>query len=280
MPSITQPMSIDFLPSSTAFELFAIGARTGARAFPGALRDLSASQLVQTPEGCTVVGDLETLYRLNLHSRLSTRVLLRVGKLRALHFPELRRKVAQLPWPQFAKSAVGCGCRRRPIAVVRFTPALIIERVELGVADSKLRPPTIPDAPLLHVFVRGQADRSRCPSTHRASFCTVGATVKKMAVHRCERRWPRAFGAGEFSDATALCDPMWIRNAAIEAALVALRRAPGLQRSFAFSIGRVFSVAVAEAARGKPGRRTTDATAANLGQRSRSKSHRDRPPQC
>ena len=230
-------MSIDFLPSSTALELFAIGAPGLERAL---FQELCAicpqAKLVQTPEGCTVVGDLETLYRLNLHSRLSTRVLLRVGKLRALHFPELRRKVAQLPWPQFAKSAVRLRVSASAHRCRLIHTGALIERVELAVADSGVTPTDDPDAPLLHVFVRGQADQ------FTLSVDTSGELLHRRGYRQedggaplRETLAPALLALANFSDATALCDPMCGSGTlAIEAALVALRRAPGLQRSFAF----------------------------------------------
>lgn len=230
-------MSIDSLPSSTALELFAIAAPGLERALLQELQAICPQTEKRTqPEGCTLFGDLATLYRVNLHSRLATRVLLRVGSLRALHFPELRRKVAQLPWRRFATSAVRLRVSATAHRCRLIHTGALIERVELALVDAGVRRTDDEDAPSLHVFVRGEDDR------FTLSVDTSGELLHRRGYRQedggaplRETLAPGLLALAGFTDDSALCDPMCGSGTlAIEAALWALRRAPGLRRRFAF----------------------------------------------
>ena len=95
------------MPSSTQLELFAIAAPSLEPCLFHELATLVPSaNPVQVPGGVTLRGDLSTLYRVNLWTRLATRVLVRVGTVTALHFEELRRKTAALRWSQFVQGPV------------------------------------------------------------------------------------------------------------------------------------------------------------------------------
>lgn len=136
-------------------------------------------------------GDLSTLYRVNLWTRLATRVLVRIGTVRALHFEELRRKTSALPIQSFVRSAVRLRVSATAHRCRLIHTGAIIERVELALADAGLTTTLDEAAPLLQVFIRGDLICSRCPSIARVSYCTVVAIDSKMAAHRCVKRWHR-----------------------------------------------------------------------------------------
>ena len=85
--------------SASQLQLFAVvapGLEEVTAAELKALPGLSA--ITTTVGGVEFCGDLAALYRANLHLRTASRVLLRLATLRAVHFPELRAQVSQLPW--------------------------------------------------------------------------------------------------------------------------------------------------------------------------------------
>ncbi len=230
-------MSIASSPASTVLELFAVGTPGFQACLGQELKTLCPDAIVRPqPEGCTVLGTLSTLYKLNLWSRLATRVLLRVGSVRALRFPELRRKVAALPWHRFAQSP-----RRLRISATAHRCRLIhsgalSERVELALSDAGLICTDEESAPLLHVFIRGEADHftlsvdSSGELLHRRGYRQEdgGAPLRETLA-------PGLLALAGYDPASALCDPMCgSATLAIEAALIAGGRAPGLGRPFAF----------------------------------------------
>ncbi|HET9039206.1 MAG TPA: THUMP domain-containing protein, partial [Gemmatimonadales bacterium] len=56
------------------------------------------------PGGVSFRADLAGLYAANLHLRVATRVLVRMGTFHASAFHELERHAGRLPWRMFAAS--------------------------------------------------------------------------------------------------------------------------------------------------------------------------------
>ena len=54
-----------------------------------------------TPGGVAFQGDLDALYRANLHLRTASRVLVRIGDFSAAAFSELRKKASRLDWERY-----------------------------------------------------------------------------------------------------------------------------------------------------------------------------------
>ena len=61
-------------------------------------RSLGFMPAKAVPGGVEISGGPLHLYRANLWSRVSSRILVRLGSVRATAFDELRRKTADLPW--------------------------------------------------------------------------------------------------------------------------------------------------------------------------------------
>lgn len=235
MPSITPVTWSASLPSSTQLELFAVTAPGLESCLLAELQPLAErSRLVAG--GVEIHGDLTTLYRLNLWSRLATRVLLRVGTVHALHFEELRRKTTALPWSGFARSAVRLRISATAHHCRLIHTGAISERVSLALGDAGVPVTTDESAPLLHVFVRGDQDHftlsvdSSGELLHRRGYRLQdgGAPLRETLA-------PALLHLAGYLPSQTLCDPMCgAATLAIEAALLSLRRAPGIGRPFAF----------------------------------------------
>ena len=192
--------------------------------------------------GVEVQGALPEALRLNLWSRTASRVLVRMGEpFRATAFPELVRKASALPWEEFvrrgARAAFRVTCRKSRLyhsgAVEERLLAALSSRVAVTPARAAGEEEE-PDAQLF--FARLDHD-----------VCTVSADSSGALLHRRGWRGPQAkaplretlaaallLAAGWSAD-MPLCDPLCGSGTiAIEAATLAMRRAPGLLRNFAF----------------------------------------------
>src|SRR5262249_46771508 len=196
------------------------------------------------PGGIELDGQLPEAMRLNLWLRTASRVLVRLAEpFRATAFAELVRKASALPWDKFlrkgARTAFRITCRKSRLyhsdAVAERLHAALEERAgfPVPVADSGEEEP--PEDVQLFV-ARIERD-----------VCTVSADSSGALLHQRGWRGPQAkaplretlaaallLGAGFHGD-QPFCDPMCGSGTlAIEAALIALGRAPGLDRRFAF----------------------------------------------
>lgn len=232
------------------------------RALPGASE---LSEIREQPGGVEWTGDLASLYRANLQLRTASRVLLRVGELRALRFDELRRKAALLPWRRFAGAGgSGAGVRLLVSATAHrcrlIHSGALAERVALAVMDAAgpavqgvltdgsersiektdERPADLDGedaaAGALRVLVRGESDR------FVLSVDTSGALLHRRGYRLDAAPAPlrETLAAAlllrlGWTGAAPLCDPTCGSGTIlIEAALLAMRRAPGRLRRFAF----------------------------------------------
>jgi putative N6-adenine-specific DNA methylase len=223
-----------------------------AAATPG-LEDALAKEVATLPGvsdsrtvagGVEFRGPLETGMAANLYLRIASRVVLRLGQVKARDFAPLRRKLADLPWKQFLP-------KDRPLRIdvstshcrLYHTKALA-ETLELAVSDRLGKLPPRPEGPkdddeggeLSRVLVRGENDEF-----------TISVDSSGDLLHR--RGWRLETGRAPLRETLAagvlgLCDydpslpffdPMCGSGTiALEACALALGKAPGLNRSFAF----------------------------------------------
>ena len=177
--------------------------------------------------------------RVNLWSRVASRVLVRLGEVRATTFPELVRKAQELPWAEVVRGtprvAFRVTCRKSRL----YHSDAVAERLFAGLQA------TVPGATL------GEADEE-APEPHAQLFvarferdvCTVSADSSGALLH--QRGYRTSPGKAPLRETLAaamvlasgggdLLDPLCgVGTIPIEAALIALERAPGLQRGFAF----------------------------------------------
>lgn len=195
-------------------------------------------ELHTLPGGVEFTGDLATLYRANLWLRSASRVLLRIGQLRAVHFASLRRQVAQLPWEQFAAGAVSVSVAATAHHCRLYHSGGIAERIALGIADRGIavRSETTDDGPALHLIARGQDD------VFTLSLDTSGELLHRRGYRIQDTGAPlrETLAAGVLQLAgwdreTPLFDPTCGSGTlVIEAALYAAQRAVGRDRTFSF----------------------------------------------
>jgi putative N6-adenine-specific DNA methylase len=192
--------------------------------------------------GVDVHGALPEALRLNLWSRTASRVLLRMGEpFRAAAFPELVRKASALPWEQFVRRgsrvAFRVTCRKSRLYHSGAVEERLLAALGSRIAATLAQAGGDGEDPDAQLFV-ARLDHD---------LCTVSADSSGAPLHRRGWRGPQAkaplretlaaallLSAG-WSGETALCDPLCGSGTiAIEGALLAMRRAPGLSRNFAF----------------------------------------------
>jgi putative N6-adenine-specific DNA methylase len=192
--------------------------------------------------GVEVHGGVAEALRLNLWSRTASRVLLRMGEpFRATAFPELVRKASELPWKDFVRHssrvAFRVTCRKSRLYHSGAVEERLLAALSSRVAVTPAAAAGEDDEPDAQLFV-ARLDHD---------VCTVSADSSGALLHRRGWRGPQAKAplretlaaalllAAGWSGECALCDPLCGSGTiAIEAALLAMRRAPGLSRNFAF----------------------------------------------
>ncbi|MFO0573700.1 MAG: hypothetical protein U1A78_06880 [Polyangia bacterium] len=232
------------------------------RALP-AIDQIARRGIVEQPGGVEWQGDLAALYRANLHLRIATRLLVRLGELRALRFDELVRGLAKLPWRRFAPTgpaqrgevpllvtAAAHRCRLIHTGALAERVAIALDQAGVGVRpiSAEMAEAAGPDAAVLRVLVRGESDRftvsvdSSGALLHRRGYRQdpTPAPLRETlaAALLAQLGWPSS-QAGTRAETSiedeALCDPMCGSGTLlIEGALLKMRRAPGRGRRFAF----------------------------------------------
>jgi putative N6-adenine-specific DNA methylase len=214
-------------------------------------------QGVAGPAGVQV-ADGGQLMRLNLWLRTATRVLVRMGEpFHATSFPELVRKASALPWERFvpggARVAFHVTCHKSRL----YHSGAVRERLHAALQQRIGREAAIAEEGQLFV-ARFERD-----------LCTVSADSSGALLHQRGWRGPAAKAplretlaaalllAARYEGSEPLCDPFCGSGTiAVEAAHIAMRRAPGLSREFAFMRWPRFDAAAfeklrAEARRGE-----------------------------
>jgi putative N6-adenine-specific DNA methylase len=195
------------------------------------------------PGGVELRGDAAMVRRVNLESRLASRLLLRLARFETLHLNELEKFAGKLDVAPFLRAdeplAVRATCRKSRI----YHSGAAEERVHRALAR-KLRTDLAPaqgsldedDAPPQTVLVR--FDHDVCT----LSLDTSGAHLHKRGYRLETAKAPlrETLAAALLAEAgyrgdAAFVDPLCGSGTfAIEAALIATRTVPGRLRSFAF----------------------------------------------
>jgi putative N6-adenine-specific DNA methylase len=202
------------------------------------LRALGEAQSVVVgetePGGVSFRADRTGLYAANLHLRIASRVLVRIGAFHASAFHELERHAARLPWREFVPSGGPVAFRVTSRKSRLYHQDAIAQRV-LGVAGGAT-PATSEEGAAQQFVVRLFRDE-----------CTVSADASGELLHRRGYRLATAkaplretlaaamlVGAG-WDGSAPLVDPMCGSGTIpIEAALLTRRIPPGMARRFAF----------------------------------------------
>ena len=185
--------------------------------------------------GVEFEGGLRELYLANLWLRSASRILVRLGEVTARDFPALFQRLARLPWGRFVKPgstyevrAVSHGSRLSHTGrIAEVCKAAMIKA--LGEKSGE-------NTSVQKIFVR--INNNHCQISidssgehlHRRGYrqAKVAAPLRETLAAGC-------LLACDYDGSLPLVDMMTGSGTlAIEAALIALRRAPGKRRDFAF----------------------------------------------
>ena len=224
-------------PADQALDLFAVA--------PPGLEQLLAAELRKlgvrgslTEGGIAWSGDIEQVRRVNLHARLATRVLVRLGEFRARSFIELERHLGRLPWARHLGDPpvhVRVSSRKSKL----YHERAIAERVQRALGTEAVSG-TSNGGEEVEGEVEGEAAQLFVVRVLRDLF-TVSADSSGALLHR--RGYRQRIGpaplretlaaallqAGVYQEGEALLDPFCGSGTIpIEAALLARRVPPGL----------------------------------------------------
>lgn len=187
--------------------------------------------------GVVFSGDARILVRANLRLRCADRVLVRLGSFRALHLAQLDRRARRLAWSDWLATGqplrVRASCHRSRI----YHSGAAAERVTRSACETSGAHPAGPGQPAAEVRVRldddlciVSLDSSGEPLWRRGPKVEGAAAPLRESLAAAGLLW-----AG-YDGSLALLDPMCGSGTLLlEAASLALARAPGLLRDFAFS---------------------------------------------
>ncbi len=230
-------------PLSDAIYRFLVTAPTGlVEPLAHELESLGAGSVSVDHVGCRVRGPLSFGYRICMHSRLASRVLLPLVEVIAKDADELAAKVAEIPWEEHmhveGTLAVDFTGRGMGIDHTKYGA----QRVKDGITDrfkarAGLRPSVDTIAPDLriHAHVRGKGCQLSLDLSggglHRRGYRseTGLAPIREnlAALMVLDSGWPSLSADPE----AAVVDPMCgAGTLVIEAALIASNKAPGLTR--------------------------------------------------
>ncbi len=209
-------------------------------------REVEGLPGVQEPRtvvgGVELKGTLATGLAANLWLRTASRVLLRVGEIEARDFARLRRRAAGLPWGELVAPGATIAVKATARSCRLYHTGAIAENVMLALGDRAVRAARDPsedaesEPGVATLLVRGERDRF-----------TFSLDASGELLHR--RGWRQETGHAplretlaaallllcEYDPARPFVDPLCgAGTLPLEAAMIALRRAPGLGRTFAF----------------------------------------------
>ncbi len=200
------------------------------------LNELSAHDVKQEQGGVSFEATMDTLFRINLRSRCATRFVIRLAVFKALTFPELYNKVRKISWQQY----VADGVRVEVKASCHHSKLLHSGRAEQAVIDGIAASEAMQDhkAGKLVQQVMLRIDDN---------ICTISLDT---SGERLDRRGYRQYsGLAPLRETIAASILRWMDwkadeplltpmcgsgTFAIEAALVADKRAANLKRDFPF----------------------------------------------
>jgi len=185
--------------------------------------------------GVEFSGGLRELYLANLWLRSASRVLVRLGEVSARDFPILFKRLQRLPWGRFVKPGRICEIRAKSQESRLMHTGRMADVCQDAITKSLGSEQVLSQNPQ-KIYLRMSNDR-----------CLVSVDSSGDHLHRRGYRYARVVAplrenlaaacllACNYDGSTPFVDLMTGSGTlAIEAALIALNRAPGKERSFAF----------------------------------------------
>ncbi len=212
----------------------------------------AGAQIVrQLPAGVLFMADAAAEMRANLTSRIATRILRKVGFTRYHKEEHIYRAALDLPWPSWFSVdktiAVKVGAQNAPLKSLNFITLKIKDAICDRFREETRERPSVdtesPDVPVYAFFtpdaVTFYLDTSGVPLFKR------GFKTEASAASVKENLAAGLLMLSGWEPGTPLLDPMCgAGTILIEAADMALSRAPGRGRSFAFEHYRDFDAAL------------------------------------
>ena len=212
----------------------------------------SVSSKDEDAGGIEFAGDLEAIYRANLHLRTASRVLVRFAQFHAAAFSELRRKSNGLPWENYLSPgqpvAIRVTCRKSRL----YHSAAVAREVASAIGDRlKVKPELLPFSEELEtqlIIVRLVDDE--CAISIDSSGALLHRRGYRLATAKAPLRETLAaamlFASGWDARSTLLDPFCGSGTIPIEAALMARGVPPGMVRHFAFMDWPSFDLALWE----------------------------------
>ncbi|HEY6219576.1 MAG TPA: THUMP domain-containing protein, partial [Gemmatimonadaceae bacterium] len=224
-------------------DCFAIAAPGLEELIAAELADLSIQGTV-VPGGVEWSGSESTIALANLWSRIASRIVVRVGQFRARTFFELERHANKIEWAKYVKSGAAVRfrvtCRKSKLyhsdaVAQRFQEAVARAIGDFTLADAGDEDDAADSTSQLFIV---RFDRDECTVSADASGELLHRRGYRQAVAKAPLRETLAAamlrGAG-WDGRTSIVDPMCGSGTIpIEAARIARRIPPGLDRDFAF----------------------------------------------
>jgi putative N6-adenine-specific DNA methylase len=270
--------------ASVAYEAWAVAAPGVEALLEREMRALGFADAAASPGGVSFGCDAAGLARANLHSRLASRVVVRLASFRATAFHELERSARKIEWARFVapkgtfrlrvtakKSRLyhsDAIAQRVAEAVVRAVPSAVAVALkgkdDEGEAIDSPEASEVDDSQLIVV----RFDRDQCTISADSSGALLHRRGYRQAVARAPLRETLAaamLAAVGYDASRPLVDPFCGSGTlVIEAAMMARDIAPGLQREFAAERWPEMRAAVWSAARDAARARIKPAAAAPL----------------
>jgi len=231
------------------YDFFAVCQPGLERLVADELRSLGIANPHPVPGGVEFSGFLTHLYRVNLWSRTTERVLLRLREFRAETFRELHHKAARTAWEEFLTP--GCDVSIR--ATCRKSRLIhsggVTERILSGISDRLGKPSTLVTTDEENKSARPNFIVVRLVDDHcQISLDTSGALLHFRGYRQATAKAPLRetlaaaliLASGWVPDRSLLDPFCGSGTIPIEAALIARHSAPGRRRSFAFMDWRKF----------------------------------------
>ena len=205
------------------------------------LAALGASFVTPTDGGVGFAGPLEIAYHANLESRLASRILWRVAHGRYRNEDELYQLAHRIDWSQHFKVdrtlRVDVAATRSPLQSLEFATLKLKDAVVDRFRESGGKRPSVdkqrPDV-RVHAYLTEREATLYLDTSGEALFKRGYRRETDLAPIR-ENLAAGLIALSGWTPGTPLLDPMsGSGTIAIEAALIAAERAPGLGRTFAF----------------------------------------------
>jgi putative N6-adenine-specific DNA methylase len=205
------------------------------------LTALGATYVTPTDGGAAFAGPLELAYHANLESRLASRILWRVAHARYRNEDELYQLARGIDWSQHFKVdrtlRVDVAATRSPLQSLEFATLKIKDAVVDHFREASGKRPSVdkrrPDV-RVHAFLTEREATLYLDTSGEALFKRGYRRDTDIAPLR-ENLAAGLIALSGWTPGAPLLDPMCGSGTiAIEAALIAANRAPGLARTFGF----------------------------------------------